>query len=91
MAGMENRTKNRLLLWIMANIIILISVPILYYVYLDRLVDYEYATGVRTSTGGDIILIPVAGVFLFLLLILLVINTAVACVCWWSHHRRRAS
>jgi hypothetical protein len=64
----------KLLLWFTVNLVILVSIPVIYYIYLDRLVDYEYATGIRTSTGGDIVLIPVAGLFIFVLLVLLIAN-----------------
>ena len=62
-------------LWIIADIVILVCVPVAHYIYLDRLLDYEYATGIRTDTSGDIILIPVVGGFIFLFLILFVINS----------------
>ena len=76
------------LLWFIANVSILIGGPILYHVYLDRLLDHEYATGIRTSTDGDIILIPVAGLFIFLLISLLIINAVVG-FCVWLRRRRR--
>jgi len=61
-------------IWIIADIVVLICVPVAHYIYLDRLLDYEYSTGIRTDSSGDIILIPVVGGFIFLFLILFVIN-----------------
>lgn len=72
---MEQRGRN-VAIWIIANIVILICTPILHYIYLDRLLDYEYAHGIRTSTDGDIILIPVLGGFLTLVILLFVLNIA---------------
>lgn len=65
---------NKLLnLWI-TSAILQIVVPIVYYFYLDNLVDYEYANGIRTSTDGDTLTIPVVGMFILVFLILVVIN-----------------
>ena len=72
---MENIGR-KVALWIIADIVILICVPVAHYVYLDRLLDYEYATGIRTNTSADTITIPVFGGFIFLFLILFVINIA---------------
>lgn len=77
--------------WIVANIVGLFVIPILHYIYLDRLLNYEYASGIRTSTGGDIILIPVVGMFVFLLLSSLVINFAIACYYFWQRRKRCVS
>jgi hypothetical protein len=80
----------KLILWLITNVLILIGVPILYYIYLERLVDYEYATGIRTSTGGDIILIPVVSSFIFLFVTLLIINVFLICYFWLRRRRRLA-
>ncbi len=52
--------------------------PILHYAYLGWLIDHEYAAGIRTSTGGDIILIPVMGGFVLLVIVLSVVNLLAA-------------
>ena len=65
-------------IWIIFNILILLCTPVLHYIYLDQLLDYEYATGVRTSTSGDNIIIPVFGGFIFLVMILFVVNVLAA-------------
>jgi len=52
---MTARVK-KLLLWLAVNASIQFGLPILFYIYLERMVNYEYATGIRTSTDGDIIL-----------------------------------
>ena len=70
---MENPGR-KVALWIIADIVILVCVPVAHYIYLERLLDYEYANGIRTDTNGDIIVIPVVGGFILLFLIVFVIN-----------------
>ena len=77
--------------WIVANIAALFVIPILYYIYLDSLLDYEYANGIRTSTSGDTILIPVVGMFVLLLFSSIVINFAIACYYFWQRRRNSVS
>lgn len=79
---------NKLSFWLLANMLVLAGGPILHYIYLDRLLDYEYAAGIRTSTDGDIILIPVMGSFVFLFVTLLVVNVLAGC-CVWLRRRGR--
>jgi hypothetical protein len=57
------RTAGKIILWLLADALILYAVPVLYYNNLARQVSYEYAAGVRTSSDGDIVFIPVMGVF----------------------------
>lgn len=77
----------KFLLWIIGNAILLFVIPILYYIYLDRLIDNEYARGVRTSTSGDSVLIPVFGVFILLFLTSVVINLAIAFCMFWKRQK----
>ncbi len=84
----RNRAK-KLLLWLAVNGSIQVGFPVLFYIYLDRQVDYEYAAGIRTSTDGDIIMIPVVGLFIFLFIALLIINTIGACLYIRKHRRQR--
>jgi O-antigen/teichoic acid export membrane protein len=79
----------RLFFWLMADISILIGLPILHYLYLARMLDYEYANGIRTSSDGDSILIPVVGLFIFLFVVLLIINLVVAGYYIWTRRRHR--
>lgn len=74
-------------LWIIADILILICVPIAHYIYLDRLLDYEYSAGIRKSTSGDIILLPVIGGFILLLFLVIVVNALAAIIFWIRRHR----
>jgi hypothetical protein len=74
-------------LWIIADIVILTCGPIVHYICLDGLLDYEYATGIRTDTSGDIILIPVIGGFILLFLIVFLIN-AMALVYVFARRKR---
>lgn len=78
----------KFLIWLLADALILIGVPVLYYNYLARQVDYEYATGIRTSSDGDIILIPVLGVFMSLSLLVLIVNVLAPCYYIWRHYRQ---
>lgn len=59
--------------------ILQIVIPVLYYFYLDNLLDYEYANGIRTSTNGDTITLPVVGMFILVFFALFVINIGFAC------------
>ncbi len=47
------------------------------------------AAGIRTSTDGGIIMIPVVGLFIFLFISLLIINTLAACFYTWRRRRQR--
>jgi hypothetical protein len=85
------RAIKKLFLWLLADALILYSVPILYYNYLARTLDYEYATGIRTSSDGDIILIPVMGLFMYLSLLVFIVNILAVCYYVWRHYRRRAA
>ncbi|MCA1641634.1 MAG: hypothetical protein LC785_06750 [Acidobacteria bacterium] len=64
----------RLLFWIIANVLLQFGVPVIYFVYMRRMVDEEYATGMRTSSDGDSMIIPVMGMFIFVLITLLAVN-----------------
>jgi len=84
-------TMKKLILWLLADALVLYGVPILYYNYLARMVNHEYATGIRTSSDGDIILIPVVGLFMNLLVVVLIINILGVCYHIWAHRRKRAA
>jgi hypothetical protein len=71
-------SKRKISLWLLGNLALLVFVPVGLYIYLNRLVEYEYATGIRTGGNDPVILIPVIGVFFFLFLILLTVNTLTA-------------
>lgn len=70
-----------------ASGVVQIVLPILYYFYLSSLMDYEYENGIRTSTGGDSIMIPVAGMFVLVFLTLVFINIIAACYFLWKKHK----
>ncbi len=71
---MKTKESKLDLYWFITHIVILILAPVAHYISLDRQLDYEYATGIRTDTGGDTIHIPVFGGFVFLLVLMLLIN-----------------
>ena len=83
----RERVGRKVAIWIVANVLILVVTPILHYIYLDRLLDYEYATGIRTSTSGDTIIIPVVGGFIFLIGVLFVVNLFGISYMYFRHHR----
>lgn len=78
----------KLFFWLIAEMFVLVGLPVLYYIYLDRLLDYEYAAGIRTSSDGDIILIPVMGLFVLLFIILFVADILAVCYHIWTRRRR---
>jgi hypothetical protein len=65
-------------LWITANVVWLIGLPLVFGVWLYHEVQAEYASGARVSTDGDSIGIPIGGVALLNLLLLLAMNVALA-------------
>lgn len=81
--GMEEK----LFFWLVCHIPIQIGVPILFYFYLDALLDFEYAHGIRTSTDGDTIIIPVLGMAIFVFISLVVIDIILFCYCFWIEHK----
>ena len=76
MINEEQREKvgRNVAIWIVTNAITLVCIPVLHYIYLDRLLDYEYASGIRKSTDGDIFLIEVLGGFILLVILSFIVN-----------------
>lgn len=64
-------------LWLTGNLVWLFGVPALYAAWLWHEVQHEYAIGIRTTTDGDSIAIPVAGFALTNFGLLFVLN-----LCW---------
>ena len=75
--------ERKFIIWFVSNVALQIGGPILFYFYLSGLLDYEYAHGIRTSTDGDNIIIPVLGMVIFIFFSLVVINIIIACFCFW--------
>jgi hypothetical protein len=86
----ENRERvgRNVAIWIIANVLILVCVPVFHYIYLDDLVEYEYANGLRTSATGDTLIIPLIGGFIFLVVTLFVINFVAASYVYLSYFRK---
>jgi hypothetical protein len=76
-------------LWVVADVLLLFGVPIMFSVYVRRMVDEEYATGMRNTSDGDSIIIPVAGMFIFMLITLISINALVGSFYLLRRRRRR--
>jgi uncharacterized iron-regulated membrane protein len=60
--------------WIAANVVLWIAATFAFAVWIDREVQKEYRLGYRTSSDGDTIAIPIAGLALSLGVVLLVAN-----------------
>jgi hypothetical protein len=84
-------TKSRVFFWVLANIAVQIFVPIIYFVYLMWLMDYEYENGIRTSSDGDSIMIPAAGMFVLIFFTLIVVNVFIAVAYFWIKYRATVS
>jgi hypothetical protein len=80
--------KWRLALWFITNAAVAIGLPYLFTIWIRREVDYEYATGLRTSTDGDSIVIPIAGFTMLLWFALLVCNAIGLAIYFVAAHRR---
>jgi hypothetical protein len=78
----------RLLFWVIANVLLQFGVPVIYFFYLRQMVDEEYTTGVRTSSDGDSIIIPVGSMFIFMFITLLAVNALGAGVYLLKRRRR---
>lgn len=74
---MKKLLLKKLLFWIIANVLLQFGIPVIFYFYVRQMVDDEYATGLRTTSDGDSIIIPVAGMFIFAFVALLVVNALV--------------
>lgn len=85
----RERVGRNVAIWIVTELLILVCVPVLHYQYLENLLDYEYANGLRTSTAGDTIAIPLVGGFVFLVLVLSLINVVGACYLYLRYMRVR--
>lgn len=79
---MSRRVKS-LCWWGVGNLMLLFGLPALTFWYLQREIDEQYRTGVRTSTGGDSLGIPVSEVAIMTVVVLLIINVVAALV-WLS-------
>ena len=73
--------------WLTGNALWLLGAPALFFVWIEAQVQAEYAAGIRTTTDGDSLGIPVAGFFIVNVAFTLVINFAWAV--WVTIKRRR--
>jgi hypothetical protein len=76
-------------LWVVADVLLLFGVPIMFSVYVRRMVYEEYATGMRNTSDGDSIIIPVVGMLIFMLITLISINALVGSFYLLRRRRRR--
>jgi len=63
-------------LWVIANLLWLIGVPLAFGVWLHGEVEAQYASGIRVSTDGDSISIPIGGVAVLNFVLLVAFNVA---------------
>ncbi len=77
--------KKPFLLFVISAVIQIVS-PIFYYFHLSSQLNYEYENGMRTSTNGDSIAIPIVGMFILVFFVLVVINISYACHLFLVHN-----
>jgi hypothetical protein len=82
------RARIRLLLWFASNVLVLVALPPLFARWVWHEVQEEYRLGLRTSTGGDSIGIPIAGFTALLVGIVIAANVVLSL--YWLLRRRRA-
>jgi hypothetical protein len=68
--------------WIVGNVVVALGAPILFAFWIRREVEQEYAKGLRISTDGDSIAIPIVGFAILLWATLLTVNVGVVIVRW---------
>ncbi len=73
---------------IVANVVLLFVVPVAFAFYIRHMVDEEYATGARTGSGGDSIIIPVGNMFLLMLITTVSINLLAGGLYLWRRRQR---
>jgi hypothetical protein len=61
-------------MWALVNAACIVLVPLVFGVWLDVEIQSQYASGLRGSTDGDSVSIPIAGVALLNTLLLFVVN-----------------
>ena len=69
--------NKRVLIWILANVSWIVGLPIVYGIYLYNEVQYQYENGLRTSTDGDSISIPIFGVAIINLALVVIVNLVI--------------
>ena len=57
--------------WTIGILIWLFGIPVIFGLYLNHQIQYEYSMGWRTTTDGDNIAIPIVGLFMINTIILL--------------------
>jgi hypothetical protein len=82
------RTRTRRLLWFAINILVLVTLPRLFANWISRSVQEEYHLGLRATTEGDSIGIPIAG-FTILLVGIVTIANLILGFYWLIQWRRR--
>ena len=69
-----NRPSKLVWAWVLLNLVLLFGVPGVYGWWLSREVAREYATGLRVSTDGDSLGLPIGDFFLKVATALLTLN-----------------
>lgn len=67
----------RLLFWVFANVAVFVGIPLVFAFWLQQEVSAQYTSGVRVSTDGDSLSIPVAIVVVLTGAGLLLLNAVV--------------
>ena len=77
----------KIILWVAANIALLVAVPTWAFFYLTNELQAEYQANPNMSTDGDSISIPVFGLALLILIILVVANLGIILAWRWKKSR----
>ncbi len=81
--------KRLLPLLLVANVVLLLVVPVAFAFYVRHMVDEEYATGARGGSDGDSIVIPIGGMFLLMLITAVSMNLLAGGLYLWRRRWRR--
>ena len=79
--------RNRLLVWFASNFLAIVALPPLFGLWVWNVVQEEYRLGLRKSTDGDTIAIPIAGFTVLLVGILMAANLVL--LLYWLLRRLR--
>lgn len=69
--------------WILGSALLALITPVLFAFWISREVRLEYAAGLRVSTDGDSIVLPIVGFTVSLWLLLLALTVVVYVVRWF--------
>jgi hypothetical protein len=85
----QGRTKGRIIVrWLIGNALLYGCLVATFAIWIDHEVREEYRLGLRTTTDGDIIAIPIFGFAMVLGITLLGLNTLYFAIRWYVRARR---